>query len=882
VNGTNYSGTVGAGNTFSIAVAGSDLAADTSFDVSVSGSDDAGNPFTATTTSTHSIDTTIPSLNITSSQSTLGPNGLAQLTFTFSEVVTGFTLGDIVVAGGAVSNLVQDSMDPKIWRADFTADGNDISISVANGSYQDIAGNSGNGNNLDINVNPDANNDIIKISATTPTILKSAGLLGELYNTNNQLDGAGFPGNSVLAEVQSIIDNQTPNATFVSTSINYDVGSGDLGQGNNFANWIGPDASSIEYNNQTSSSDAIVRFSGYMSFTEGDNRFRIRADDGYIFRVKIDGVWVDTAVQDVNQAPTTTTHGVFSIPSDGVYEIEVIYWDQGGQYELEVEIGLDTGSGFSYQVVGGDLLSNIVITPNELLANDTDVDGPGNLSIIAVSNAVGGTVEIANDGNIVFKIDAGYSGPLSFDYTISDGAGGTDTASVQLKYDVPTLDIENGYGNNLTGTIIEGSLVDMGYDGGGSITLSDSLLPNDLTANGDTINWEVNGNVLSGFVVRGGLPVTILDITANPTNGTYQLQIYEPIDQDFDLFDVDLRGNGSNQANLYINESEQLTTSSANQVVHITANNGSGLVSRTNSGIGVGSNQISTGESILMTFIGSVFQVDIDFQGSRQTYSYTVQYKDGTSASGSDNSSGSNPLNIADIGKEIESIEITGINRVNGGSSNFYIRDVQFEQAINDPLNLDLPFTATDADGDPVVGQFEVVLTHTELNLSDLSGEAGVFVMETDNDTLLIDSASLSNFSGKIEGGEGIDTIKFNESGLDLTGSELHDHFGSGFEIIDLDDGGNNTINLTLETVKELSSGSEWSVTDTNNNTYDNVLRIVGGDELGETDTINTDTTWTQVGTTSGGSTLYQLGPDAATAPIVELVDIPPTQIVEV
>ncbi len=35
VNGTNYTGTVFAGNLYSVAVAGSDLAADTTFDVSV-------------------------------------------------------------------------------------------------------------------------------------------------------------------------------------------------------------------------------------------------------------------------------------------------------------------------------------------------------------------------------------------------------------------------------------------------------------------------------------------------------------------------------------------------------------------------------------------------------------------------------------------------------------------------------------------------------------------------------------------------------------------------------------------------------------------------------------------------------------------------------
>ena len=55
VNGTNYNGTVGAGNSFSITVSGADLAADNSFDVTVSGTDTAGNPFTATTTSTHTV-----------------------------------------------------------------------------------------------------------------------------------------------------------------------------------------------------------------------------------------------------------------------------------------------------------------------------------------------------------------------------------------------------------------------------------------------------------------------------------------------------------------------------------------------------------------------------------------------------------------------------------------------------------------------------------------------------------------------------------------------------------------------------------------------------------------------------------------------------------
>ncbi|RKF12825.1 Ig-like domain-containing protein [Alginatibacterium sediminis] len=59
VNNQNYTGEVvdlGNGQLgYSVEVAGSDLLADTSFDVSVSGTDTAGNPFTATTTSSHTI-----------------------------------------------------------------------------------------------------------------------------------------------------------------------------------------------------------------------------------------------------------------------------------------------------------------------------------------------------------------------------------------------------------------------------------------------------------------------------------------------------------------------------------------------------------------------------------------------------------------------------------------------------------------------------------------------------------------------------------------------------------------------------------------------------------------------------------------------------------
>ncbi|WP_320153174.1 cadherin-like domain-containing protein, partial [uncultured Tolumonas sp.] len=73
----------------------------------------------------------------------------------------------------------------------------------------------------------------------------------------------------------------------------------------------------------------------------------------------------------------------------------------------------------------------LTIAPATLLANDSDPDGDP-LSITSVQGAVNGTVALV-EGNIVFTPAADYHGPASFTYTISDGQGGSDTATVTIE-----------------------------------------------------------------------------------------------------------------------------------------------------------------------------------------------------------------------------------------------------------------------------------------------------------------------------------------------------------------------------------------------------------------------------------------------------------------
>lgn len=68
-----------------------------------------------------------------------------------------------------------------------------------------------------------------------------------------------------------------------------------------------------------------------------------------------------------------------------------------------------------------------------LLANDTDGDPDltQTLTITSVGGAVNGTVSLSG-GTVTFTPDTGHVGAASFTYVVSDGAGGTDTATVNL------------------------------------------------------------------------------------------------------------------------------------------------------------------------------------------------------------------------------------------------------------------------------------------------------------------------------------------------------------------------------------------------------------------------------------------------------------------
>ena len=76
------------------------------------------------------------------------------------------------------------------------------------------------------------------------------------------------------------------------------------------------------------------------------------------------------------------------------------------------------------------------------LANDTDAEND-TLSITSTTDPSHGSVSISEDNQILYTTEADYSGTDSFDYTISDGNGGTDTATVNVT--VEEVEDDNTY-----------------------------------------------------------------------------------------------------------------------------------------------------------------------------------------------------------------------------------------------------------------------------------------------------------------------------------------------------------------------------------------------------------------------------------------------------
>ncbi|MEZ9059811.1 VCBS domain-containing protein, partial [Vibrio pelagius] len=305
------------------------------------------------------------------------------------------------------------------------------------------------------NAKPVAQNDTVSVFG---------GLSGYYYSSSDSVNG----NIDSVQDALDVIASKDADLTFEAKDINYTLNGNNngLSSQSQFEDFLNNDSGSVE-GTVGEHTDGVVKMSGSIYLEAGDYAFKVTADDGYT--VLIDGVTVATV--DRNQSSTTTLHNSFTVNSDGYHSIEIVYWDQGGAANLDINLGTVDGNG-NYNngehdlndfPLLGDVLSvkegeSLTVDSLLLLANDYDPDDGDTFTIVADGfSSTDGTVSYdQNSGEISFTPNSNVTGSASFTYTIVDSVGLTSTAVVTTT----VTPISNGLTVSADLTSISGNISD--------------------------------------------------------------------------------------------------------------------------------------------------------------------------------------------------------------------------------------------------------------------------------------------------------------------------------------------------------------------------------------------------------------------------------------
>ncbi|EKO3542420.1 cadherin-like domain-containing protein, partial [Vibrio fluvialis] len=264
---------------------------------------------------------------------------------------------------------------------------------------------------------------------------------GKYYAYDERTGGLGNMDS--VADALALIAKNQPDVTFDVSNIDYQLSNGNQNGGltsnSQLQDFLGSDASSMKGAVPSNTTDGVMLLTGAVYLAAGTYSLKVNADDGYF--IKVDGQVV--AQYDGIQSTTERVHDTFTLSSDGYHNVEIVYWDQGGNAVLDVAIGQyedgalvgDFSSLLDAPVLGDELCmiqdGSLTIDPSVLLANDSDPDGD-TLEITSVDSPSTGTVTLNDDGSISFKPAPGFDGDATFTYTVKDSDGLTDTATVTV------------------------------------------------------------------------------------------------------------------------------------------------------------------------------------------------------------------------------------------------------------------------------------------------------------------------------------------------------------------------------------------------------------------------------------------------------------------
>ncbi len=530
-----------------------DFESDASHDISVQSMDSAGNTitesFTINVNDINESPTDIVVAGGAVDENSVGGTVVANLSTVDADSGESFTY-----ALTDASGLFEISGDQVVVKAgadiDFeSAESHDVSVQVT-----DSAGNTLtesftiNVNDVIENLAPDAIDD--EISGFAP---ENASLTAEI-----NFDG-GVP-NAMMGTVTTEANGQVGDAADFNAAKVQVSGldlNGDPGAQTTVSMWVQADPSGSWEMLAASDRYDMVMLNGDIGFnTAGGDLFGTDASelaDGewhHIVGVFTNGdvtqntIHIDGVQQDMSQIQGTPSSASANINSSGgsmffgswgannaysftgsmdevkVFDGVLSNDEVTGLYELEADSSKwDAGSIAPQEDVV------LVISPADLLTNDTDPDGD-TLSISSVQDAAHGSVTLDQDGNVEFTPEENYNGEATFTYTVSDGNGGEDSATVTLNIssvnDLPTIDVVNTITVDEDGAqqftystsdVDSANVVVTGESDNGSVVVNSNgtvtFTPNENYYGDDTI-------VLTATDSDGGVTTQEIAVTVNP------------------------------------------------------------------------------------------------------------------------------------------------------------------------------------------------------------------------------------------------------------------------------------------------------------------------------------------------------------------------------
>ena len=543
VNGTPYSGTVGAGNAFSIAVAGADLAAQTSFDATVTGSDAAGNPFSATTTSTHTVDLSAPTLSAQSfayNENQAAGATVATLVASDNVAVTNFTFSATGTQSSADGYYqINNSGVIILTTAGAASSVNDYEQAGNSGVYsvtaRDAAGNTTTANITLSELNLNDNAPTTSPVTLTPIAEDSGARLitqAQLLGNASDADGSSLAATGLVISSGSgtLVDNG--NGTWSYTPALNDESSVSFSYSITDGAYTIPGSANLDI---TPVNDAPLAVNDSASV----------AEDATVTRTAITGVLGNDIDPDVGDTQTVIsvaagfTFGTVGSPLDGIYGTLTLNADGSYSYIANLPAAQALAQGqvasedFEYTMRDASgatstaLLTFTVTGVNDLPTGtdntfttdeDTaytfsaasfgysDVEGSplasvridslptaGTLLLSGVAVTAGQVIAAANLGNLTFApaANANGTGYASFTFSVNDGTGfdatpNTITMNVTAINDAPVNTVPGAQSTNEDTahvfSSVSGNAISVADVDGGTLTTTVSVTNGSLTA----------------------------------------------------------------------------------------------------------------------------------------------------------------------------------------------------------------------------------------------------------------------------------------------------------------------------------------------------------------------------------------------------------------